>query len=76
LAAVGAHASWRAAARSAATAVSSTRNIATTTTISLPTPYGSRGWKDPATLNFYTPVDPTVYQYAFRPFTNISAAAP
>jgi phosphonate transport system substrate-binding protein len=34
-------------------------------------PADSRAWKDPATLNFtYTPVeDPTVYQFAFRPFT-------
>jgi phosphonate transport system substrate-binding protein len=34
-------------------------------------PADPRQWKDPATLNFsYTPVeDPTVYQYAFRPFT-------
>jgi phosphonate transport system substrate-binding protein len=34
-------------------------------------PTDPRQWKDPATLNFsYTPVeDPTVYQYAFRPFT-------
>jgi len=35
-------------------------------------PTDPRAWKDPATLNFtYTPVeDPTVYQYAFRPFTD------
>src|SRR5207247_6846021 len=35
-------------------------------------PADPRQWKDPATLVFsYTPVeDPTVYQYAFRPFTD------
>src|SRR5436190_14905473 len=35
-------------------------------------PSDPRAWKDPGTLNFtYTPVeDPTVYQYAFRPFTD------
>jgi phosphonate transport system substrate-binding protein len=34
-------------------------------------PIDARQWKDPATLYFtYTPVeDPTVYQFAFRPFT-------
>jgi phosphonate transport system substrate-binding protein len=36
------------------------------------TPADPGRWKDPATLMFaYTPVeDPTVYQYAFRPFTD------
>ena len=35
-------------------------------------PVDPRAWKNPPTLNFtYTPVeDPTVYQYAFRPFTD------
>jgi phosphonate transport system substrate-binding protein len=35
-------------------------------------PTDPRQWKNPTTLNFtYTPVeDPTVYQYAFRPFTD------